>query len=178
MPQSLPQRVALSVLESVITALKAAPIKQQETAAPDPRQRAFAVLQRLGIEHLALDALGRLSGGQRQLASLAQALVREPRVLLLDEPTSALDLGNQFKVMELVQKLARERNMVVLVVMHDMNLAARWADRIVLLSRGAVVAAGTPEAALTPAALKQAYDVEARIERCSKGRLQIFVDRA
>lgn len=123
-----------------------------------------------------MEQLRRLSGGQRQLVSLAQAVIREPRVLLLDEPTSALDLRHQTQVMGLVRELASEGKVVV-IVLHDLNLAARWADHIVVLSNGAVAAQGNPETAITVDMLAGVYGVEAVVERSSLGHPQICVER-
>jgi iron complex transport system ATP-binding protein len=164
MPQTLPQGVALTVLESVI-------------AGEELRHRAVATLDRLGVADLALEFLDRLSGGQRQLVGLAQALVREPQLLLLDEPTSALDLRHQVGVMTLVRALASEGR-TVMVVLHDLNLAMRWADRIVVIERGAVYAVGTAAEALSPDVIAAVYGVDARVERCSHDRLHIIVDGA
>lgn len=177
MPQTLPQGVALSVLESVLGALRASATGDaaNDTHAASER-RAVAILERVGILHLALEGLDHLSGGQRQLVSLAQALVREPRVVLLDEPISALDLQHQLRVMRLVQELARERGMIAVMVLHDLQIAARWSDGIVMLSHGAVVATGKPAQAITPASLARVYGVQARVEHCSRGGLQIMVD--
>ncbi|MDX6805085.1 ABC transporter ATP-binding protein [Terrihabitans rhizophilus] len=176
MPQTLPQRVALTVLEAVIGALRATPPEGIEHGTDAITRRAVEVLERIGIAHLAMEGLDHLSGGQRQLASLAQALVRRPRVLLLDEPTSALDLNYQLRVMQLVREAAREWGMTVIMVLHDLALAARWSDRIVLLSHGTVAAAGNPVEALTPDVLARVYNVRARVETCSRGTLQILVD--
>lgn len=181
MPQTLPQGVALSVLESVLGALQASatdhPGDVGSKAGHDADQRrAAAILERVGILHLALEGLDHLSGGQRQLVSLAQSLVREPRVLLLDEPISALDLQHQLRVMRLVQELARERGMIAIMVLHDLQIAARWSEGIVMLSQGAVVATGTPAEAITPDTLARVYGVQARVEHCSRGGLQIMVD--
>lgn len=176
MPQQLPQGIALTVLESVMASLKAMPVTGMEMHGPQMRAHAFAALERLNIGAIAMERLSRLSGGQRQLVSLAQAIVRNPRVLLLDEPTSALDLRHQTQVMSLVKSLAREGKVVV-TVLHDLNLAARWADHIVVLQEGAVAAEGGPETALTSAVLADVYDVEARIDRWADGHLQISVER-
>ncbi|TKW65013.1 MAG: ABC transporter ATP-binding protein [Paracoccus denitrificans] len=173
MPQSLPQRTELSVLEAVVGALQSAPIGTGRLA--DNRRRAVEVLDWLNILDLAMDGIGRLSGGQRQLASLAQAIVRKPRVLLLDEPTSALDLRHQFDVMSIVREIANS-GCIVIVVLHDLTLAASWVDHLVVLDGGQIAAEGAPEIALTPEILSAVYKVQARVERCSRGRLQISVD--
>jgi len=176
MPQTLPQRVALTVFEAALGALRSSGNATLSTA--DAHQRALNVLERLGIAELAMRGLDELSGGQRQLASLAQCIVREPTVLLLDEPTSALDIHHQLRVMQLVEELARERGLIVLIVLHDIAQAARYAQRIIVLRQGAIAADGTPEQAVTPAMLAKVYGVEARVERCSHGLLQVMVDRA
>jgi len=177
MPQTLPQGVALSVLESVLGALQASATGNPALDGHEAGQRrAAAILERVGILHLAMEGLDHLSGGQRQLVSLAQALVREPRVLLLDEPISALDLQHQLRVMRLVRELSRERGMIALMVLHDLQIAARWSDGIVMLAQGAVVATGAPAEAITPDTLARVYGVQARVEHCSRGSLQIMVD--
>lgn len=174
MPQSLPQRAALTVYEAMLGALRASGIDTGDRRGT--ASRAMEALERLGIAGLANRPLDQLSGGQRQLASLAQCIVREPPVLLLDEPTSALDLAHQFRVMRTVRELTRERGMATIVVLHDIALAARWCERIVVLSGGRVAADGAVADAVTPGILADVYGVEARVERCSRGTLQIIVD--
>ncbi|CAO3383011.1 ABC transporter ATP-binding protein [Azospirillum argentinense] len=179
MPQSLPRGVALTALDSVVTALRVSPAGEGRSDAVVRSQahaEADAVLQRLEIGHLAFSVLDELSGGQRQLVSLAQAIVRRPKILLLDEPTSALDPRHQIDVMEAVRETATAEGTIVLAVLHDLNLALRWADRIVLLSGGALVSAGRPEEAVTPATLAATYRIAARVERCSQGRPHILFD--
>ena len=176
MPQALPQRVALTVFEATLSALMSSRGDALSTA--EAHARALDALARLGISDLAMRGLDELSGGQRQLASLAQSIVREPAVLLLDEPTSALDIHHQLRVMQLVAELARERGIIVVIVLHDIAQAARYAQRVVVLQNGAGAADGAPEAAITPETLARVYRVEARVERCSHGFLQVIVDRA
>ncbi|WP_428031776.1 ABC transporter ATP-binding protein [Ancylobacter sp.] len=177
MPQALPQRVALTVFEATLSALMAARSDIVLSNA-EARTRALETLERLGILDLAQRGLDELSGGQRQLASLAQSIVREPTVLLLDEPTSALDIHHQMRVMQLVEELARERSIIVVIVLHDIAQAARYCGRIVVLEQGHVAADGSPREAITPQMLARVYKVEARVEHCSQGFLQVIVDRA
>lgn len=175
MPQSLPAGARLLALESVIAALAASPPDGLTLSQPALRGQAMAVMERLGIGALALEPLDALSGGQRQLVGLAQAIVRQPAALLLDEPTSALDMRHQVRVMQVARNLADE-GVIVVVVLHDLAMAARWSDHMVVLADGGLAAEGLPHEVLTPALLARVYGVDARVERCSAGRLQIMVD--
>lgn len=176
MPQTLPQGVVLSVLEAVISALRASPGADGVMSRDEAAEHAVAILERCGIADLALRGLDQLSGGQKQLAALAQAVARRPRVLLLDEPTSALDLNHALRVMTLVRDLAQEDAMIVVMVLHDLQAAARVSDRVVMLADGAVFADGTPGEAITPEALAEVYRVRARVWPDERGALQIAVD--
>lgn len=171
MPQSSLTGSSLIVLESVIAALRAGG-EQGRSAAETV---AMATLDRLGIAALALDPVDSLSGGQRQMVGLAQAIVRDSRVLLLDEPTSALDLAYQARLLAEVRRLAAEGRTVI-AVLHDLALAAQWSDRMVMLRQGRLYSAGRPAEVLTPAMLAEVYGVSARVERCSRGRLMVLVD--
>ena len=139
-------------------------------------QDALAVINDLGISTLASRYLDELSGGQKQLASLAQALVRRPRLLLLDEPLSALDLNYQFHVMDVLRSQTRQHRLITLVVLHDLNIALRHADHALLLHRGAIQAQGLPADVVTPHSLREVYRVQARVERCPQGQAQVHVD--
>ena len=114
-------------------------------------------LRRLDLEALAARPLGTLSGGERQRAVLARALAQEARVLLLDEPTTALDIGREQQVLELVDCLRRELGLTVVAAMHDLTLAAQFADRLLLLSAGRLVAEGAPGSVLTAWRIAEHY---------------------
>jgi iron complex transport system ATP-binding protein len=104
-----------------------------------------------------------LSGGQRQRAWISMALAQGTDLLLLDEPTTYLDLSHQIDVLELVGRLHAERGRTVVLVLHDLNLAARYAQRLVAMQDGVLVASGTPEEVLTESLLADVFDLEARV---------------
>jgi iron complex transport system ATP-binding protein len=115
---------------------------------------AMAELEVAGIEDRPIDCL---SGGERQRVFLARALAQEPQVLLLDEPTTHLDLRHQTGMYDVVQALCRERGLAVLAVLHDLNLAAVYCDRLVLMSEGRVRGEGAPDTVLTRETVSAAY---------------------
>ncbi|WP_413528359.1 ABC transporter ATP-binding protein [Rahnella inusitata] len=173
LPQTLPAGVHLHVLESIIVAQRASGGKSKAAEGTD---KVMTLLRQLGIEHLALSYLDQLSGGQKQLVGLAQSLIRQPSLLLLDEPLSALDLNYQFHVMDLVRQETQKRNIVTVVVVHDINIALRHGDRVLMLKDGHLIADGEPEAVITADSLARVYGVRGRIERCSQGTPQILID--
>lgn len=116
------------------------------------------------IAHLAGHRMDRLSGGQRQRVRLAQAIAQQPKVLLLDEPTSWLDLRYQLELMSLLRRLALSEDVAVVAVLHDLNQAAQFCTRVVLLAEGGVLGDGTPREVLTPEALEKAYGVRALVQ--------------
>lgn len=123
------------------------------------RQVIERVLLQTGLQELRHRLLTELSGGEQRRVVLARALAQEPRVLLLDEPTAHLDLKYQAEVLTLVQWLALDRGLTVIVALHDLNQAALCAHRIALLAGGTVLAQGSPDEVLTPERLAQAYGV-------------------
>lgn len=171
LPQSLPAGVHLHALESVIVARRAS-----GNSHGDAQTEALAILEKLGVGHLAMHYLDQLSGGQKQLIGLAQSLIRQPNLLLLDEPLSALDLNYQFHVMDIVARETRLRNIVTVVVIHDINIALRHAQYAVMLKTGALIASGIPDEVVTPPNLATVYGVRGRVERCSQGLPHVVVD--
>ncbi|MEW5290148.1 ABC transporter ATP-binding protein [Erwinia papayae] len=172
LPQSLPAGVHLHVLESIIVAQRAS--GGHNSAASE--SEVMDLLERLGIAHLAMSFLDQLSGGQKQLVGLAQSLIRRPELLLLDEPLSALDLNYQFHVMDLVRRETRKRNIITVVVVHDINIALRHGEHVLMLQNGELIADGLPEAVITPESLAKVYGVRGRIEHCSQGLPQVLID--
>lgn len=102
-----------------------------------------------GIWHKKDKPMNRLSGGEQQLAAIARALTQHTKILLLDEPTSHLDIAHQMKILNLVQKLNKECDLTVLLIIHDLNLASEFSDKLILLSEGQLFTEGTPEEVLT-----------------------------
>jgi iron complex transport system ATP-binding protein len=115
------------------------------------------------IEGLTRRQVSELSGGERQRVWLAMALAQQPHILLLDEPTTFLDLNHQLEVLDLVRDLNRQRGLTVVMVLHDLNQAARYAGRMVVLKQGRIYADGPPRAVLTPATLREVFGVEGHI---------------
>jgi iron complex transport system ATP-binding protein len=134
------------------------------------REIADGVLERLELADLARRRLGTLSGGERQRVALARALAQQPRVLLLDEPTSALDLGHQQQVLELIDRLRLDDGLTVLSTLHDLVAAAQYAERLVLLDRGRVAAAGTPGEVLSASRIQQVYRALVSVTPDTAGR--------
>ena len=143
---------------------------------PLPARRDRDVAGTPGHRPLALHYLDALSGGQKQLVGLAQALIRRPRVLLLDEPLSALDLNYQFHVMQLLRQETRRHGLISVIVLHDLNAALQHADRAVLIHQGRLAGAGAPADVITPQALAAVYGVQGRVESCSRGLRQVLID--
>jgi len=106
-----------------------------------------------------------LSGGERQRVIIARAIAQQPKALLLDEPTVFLDINGQFEIMDLIRGLNRDKGLSVIAVLHDVNLAARYCDRIVLLSDGRIEAIGPPKEVLTPDTIESVYGVEVVVRK-------------
>jgi iron complex transport system ATP-binding protein len=127
------------------------------------REAAWRALERLDLEPFVDRPLGTLSVGERQRAVVARALAQEAPIVLLDEPTAALDIGHQQQALELLDALRASEGLTLLAAMHDLTLAAQYADRVLLLAAGRIVADGSPAAVLTEAALAEHYGASVRV---------------
>lgn len=129
----------------------------------DDKEKVWQVLEEMGLDEIALSNFDELSGGQQQKILIARALAQDADVILLDEPTSDLDIWHQLDVMGVVKRLVDEKKVVVLMVVHDLNLASKYSDRILMLKEGKIVAAGKPASVLTVEIIKEVYEVEAHV---------------
>jgi iron complex transport system ATP-binding protein len=126
---------------------------------------AHTAMSLTGTSALADRHVGELSGGERQRCMLARALAQEPRVLLLDEPTANLDISHQVRTLDLVRRLAHRDGLAAVVVSHELNLAAEFADRVLLLGRGEVRALGTPRDVLTAERVGELFGTPVLVDR-------------
>jgi len=171
MPQAYGCNALLTVFESVLLALKQS---SGWRVNEDNLTRVSATLSALRLSHLADRGISDLSGGQAQMVAVAQTLVRAPRMVLLDEPTSALDLHHQLSILGSVRSQMRARGTIVMAALHDLNLAAKFCDRLILINRGRILADGTPEDVLGLEAIGETYRVRTSLETTQRGSL--FVD--
>lgn len=174
MPQGLSASARLTVYESVLLARKQ--LTPGWAVRDDELKLVDEILDALGITALSFRNLGELSGGQQQLVSIAQTLVREPHILLMDEPTSALDMHRQVQVLTFMRDLARKRQVIVFIAIHDLNQALRFADQVLVIADGTARASGPSHEVINEQMLREVYRVEARIERCSRGEHHILID--
>lgn len=123
----------------------------------------YDTLKLLGISHLALRQFNELSAGQHQKVMLARGLVQEPKILLLDEPTSNLDVRHQLEVSKMLKKLSVEKGILIIMISHDINIAAKFADKIILMFQGRIYDVGGPNEVITEDNLRVVYGVTSKI---------------
>lgn len=132
-------------------------------------------LSRIHLEQMMDRPVTELSGGEYQKVIIARALAQEPEILLLDEVTLHLDIHHQIEILDLIQRLCLEKKLSVVMVLHDLSLAARYCTRIIMLKNGHIFASGRPEEVITTDNLRAVYRIEAEISRSRNGRyLNIF----
>jgi iron complex transport system ATP-binding protein len=132
-----------------------------------------AILNYLGIGELSMRHFNELSGGEQQKVIIARALAQQPQLLLLDEPTSSLDIKHQLEILCILKGLAQSKHCSVIVAMHDLNLASRFSDRMVMLKQGCIFAVGTPESVLTEEIIESVYGVKVHVTSSVLDRPQI-----
>lgn len=122
------------------------------------------VLELLGMMEFAMRDVNEISGGQQQKVLIARALAQKADILLLDEPTSNLDIRHQLEVMEIMKNIVKNRGISVIMAVHDLNLASRYADRVIMMKEGKIFAAGNPASVLTVENIKEVYGVRALVK--------------
>lgn len=161
-PQSASMPPAFTVWEAVLMGRTPYLNFLGQTSRSD-EEKVREALQRVDALDLSERRVGELSGGEQQRVLLARALAQSTPILLLDEPTAHLDMQYQVHLLELVQGLARQDHLAVLIAVHDLNLAARYADRVALMVQGEIKAAGTPRQVLTPELISAAYHLAVQV---------------
>lgn len=139
------------------------------------RRAVDRALAQTGLTALRKRSINKLSGGERQRVMIARALAQEPKVLLLDEPTANLDVHHQLRVLDLVRELAAGRQLIGVMAIHDLALAARYCDRLLLLHQGRTHAVGSPDEVLTAENLRSVFGVEAELYRDPRGRWALSI---
>ena len=159
-PYSSSDTFPLTVVDTVL--LGRHPHAGWKTTDEDLR-KVYEVLERLEISDLAMRFFNELSAGQHQKVMLARGLVQEPDVILLDEPTSNLDIRHQLGISRMLRELSRTDGILVIMISHDLNIAARYSDNIILMHEGRIFAAGSPKDVLTEENIRTVYGVESKI---------------
>lgn len=131
------------------------------------------ILRFLGIDKLAMRHFDELSGGEQQKVVIARALAQQPQILLLDEPTSNLDIKHQLEILCMLRGLAQSKHCSVIVAMHDLNLASRFSDRMLILKQGRIFAVGTPASVLTEENIESVYGVKSQVTNSVLDRPQV-----
>ena len=174
-PQGVPRELPFTVRELVLMG-RYPHARGRFFENPADVAAARAAMEATGVLDLAPVALAALGGGETQRAVIARALAQEPRLLVLDEPTAHLDLRYQVETAALVRRLNRERGVTILLVSHDLNLAAEVSDRLLLLAEGRVARLGTPEDVLDERLLADVYGCDVRVEsNPTTGRPTVWV---
>jgi iron complex transport system ATP-binding protein len=142
-----------------------------------PRELAIAwqAMERTSTQHLAEGRISELSGGEIQGIIIARVLAQETKVILLDEPTANLDIGRQVEILNLIKSLCRENNLTVLAALHDLNLAAQYCARLLLINKGRIHAEGSPWEVISEANIKEVYGAESYVYPHPINRLPVVL---
>ena len=167
-PQLTPTDFPFSVAETVLMG-RSPHLGLLELEGDEDRRLAGRAMAFTEVAHLAERRLEELSGGERQRVIIARAICQQPRLILLDEPTASLDPAHQVRIMDLLEQLRREQGMTVIMVSHDLNLAAMYGGRLALMNEGRIVAIGTPAEVLTVAQLETCYGCRMEVVRTQTG---------
>ena len=176
-----PQAPAMTVEEYVLLGRLPFFRKYQFFETEKDLSAARKYMELTGILHLEKNRVDEISEGERQLASMARALCQEPALLLLDEPTSNLDIARQAAVLELIHRLKQTLSIAVIMVIHDLNLASEYSDRMIMLSResGGIYLMGTPGETLTEKSVRDVYHAEVTVSSNPvSGKPRLFINRS
>jgi len=169
-PQALPVDFPFTVAEAVMMGraphINVLGVTGESDAAIAEEAMAFT-----GVKPLADRKLDQLSGGEQQRVFIARALCQQPHIILLDEPTASLDLSHQVQILDLMEKLKIEKDITIVMVSHDVNLAAMYGDRLLLLSEGQIASLGSPREVLTYQKLEETYGCKLLVDESPLGKL-------
>lgn len=135
-------------------------------------------IEKTNLKHIENKKIVSTSGGERQRAWIAMALAQKPKILLLDEPTTYLDINNQIEILELVKELNEKLNLTVIMVLHDLNQAAKYSNKVVVLKNGQVKAMGKPEEILNEKLIRDVYNVDMNVLKNQFGEKLIFIPKS
>ncbi|ADG14073.1 ABC transporter related protein [Methanocaldococcus infernus ME] len=138
-------------------------------------KKTYEIIKLLNLEDYTLRYTNELSGGELQKVVIARALVQEPKVLLLDEPTNNLDLKNQIEILKLIRKITKEKNIVTIMVMHDINLALRYSDTLIFMKDGKIVDVRKKDS-VTPDIIREVYEIDVTIQKINNIPIVIPLD--
>lgn len=144
-----------------------------EPISDNDKQQIEWAMEKTGVKKLENYPVLALSGGERQRVWIAMTLAQNPKILLLDEPTTYLDICHQLEVLDLVKELNDELNMTIVMVLHDLNQACKYSDRVCVMKDGIIKRIGKPEKVFTSALIKDVYNVEAIVSPAEEGKIHI-----
>ena len=156
LPQEQPSTSSLSVFEVILLGdIASLGLKPSNEAL----ERVKMIIQQFHLEHIAMKKYSQLSGGERRIVNIAQVMLKNPKILILDEPTANLDIANELEILDLISHYVKKKNILCLMVLHSINMAARYSDHLCLLKDGKVYKWGSPKEVITEGNIKSTYHV-------------------